>query len=116
MEDKILERMLDNLIEEAGPIAIENMESKQEEVPEVQFSKEHEEKMKKIFAEYRKELEAKNKVEMTQSKREEKASRKTSKSKIRVRRLVALVAVLVLGLGLLTTTNRMERQLLEIFS
>ena len=49
MDEKILERMLNNLIEEAGPIAIQNMEieSSKEDVPDVKFSKKHEEKISK---------------------------------------------------------------------
>lgn len=57
MEEKILNKMLDNLIEEAGPIAINNMvkdDLDNLDVPDVKFSKEHEEKMKQIFAEARK--------------------------------------------------------------
>lgn len=51
MDEKILERMLNNLIEEAGPIAIENMEKEDsyEDVPDVEFSEKHEKKMKEIF-------------------------------------------------------------------
>ena len=57
MEEKILEKMLDNLIQEAGPIAIQNMVKDDVETLEnekIEFSKEHEEKMKKIFAEAKK--------------------------------------------------------------
>ena len=109
MEDKILERMLNNLIEEAGPVAIENMESKQEEAPEVEFSKEHEEKMKKIFAEARKEMEAKSKAENSIVSKSENKVVKTKKNKFGMRKVVVLAATLILILGLMTTSNRMER-------
>lgn len=110
MDDKVLERMLDNLIEEAGPIAIKNMESKEEEIPEVEFSKEHEEKVKKIFADARKELEANSKLKAVEESENVKWNKvKVGKHKFKFKRLVILAATLVLLLGLLTTTNRMER-------
>lgn len=57
MDEKLLERMLNNLIEEAGPIAINNMvkdDLTNLDDPNIEFSKDHEEKMKMIFAEARK--------------------------------------------------------------
>ena len=108
MDDKLLERMLDNLIEEAGPIAIKNMESNPEDVPEVEFSKEHEEKMKKIFAEARKEMDNKRKTKADDTAREvESADNKVHKKKVRTRRFILLAAALILALGLVTTSSRM---------
>ena len=115
MEDKILERMLNNLIEEAGPIAIENMERKQEDAPEVEFSKEHEEKMKKIFAEARKEIESKSKNEKSIINQNEESVTKPKSNKVKIRRLIILAATLVLILGFMTTASRMEREFSEIF-
>lgn len=104
MEEKILEKMLDNLIEEAGPIAIKEMESEQEDVPEVEFSKEHNEKMKKIFAEARKELEAKSKEEAKTAKISDSDMRpsNTGKRSTKFRKIVILAAVLILILGLMS--------------
>lgn len=60
MDEKILEKLLDNMIKKAGIIAIENMESNEEEIPDVEFSKEHNEKMEEIFKKARRlEYEAK---------------------------------------------------------
>lgn len=104
MEEKILEKMLDNLIEEAGPIAIKEMESEQEDVPEVEFSKEHNEKMKKIFAEARKELEAKSKEEAKTAKISDSdmGASNTGKRGAKFRKIVILAAVLILILGLMS--------------
>lgn len=65
MDEKILERMLNNLIEEAGPIAIENMEKEAsfDEIPDIEFSKKHEEKMKEIFELARKKELGNSKIE-----------------------------------------------------
>lgn len=110
MDDKILERMLDNLIEEAGKLAIKEMESKEEEIPEVQFSKEHEEKVKKIFEDARREREAKSKLKAANEVvNVEKVETKKRKTKFNYKRLFILAAVIVTLSGILTTTNRMER-------
>lgn len=104
MEEKILEKMLDNLIEEAGPIAIKEMESEQEDVPEVEFSKEHNEKMKKIFAEARKELEAKSKEKAKADKISDSDAKysNTGKRGVKFRRIFILAATLILILGLMS--------------
>ena len=104
MEEKILEKMLDNLIEEAGPIAIKEMESEQDDVPEVEFSKEHNEKMKKIFAEARKELEAKSKEKAKTAKISDSdmGSSNTGKRGSNFRKIVIIAAVLILVLGLIS--------------
>lgn len=55
MSNKNFEKIFDNLIKEAGIIAIEEMEeeySKQlNSLPKVKFSKRHEKRMKKFFEE-----------------------------------------------------------------
>ena len=108
MDDKLLERMLDNLIEEAGPIAIKNMESNPEDVPEVEFSKEHEEKMMKVFADAKKEMDNKRKTKADETAREdESAEKKVHKKKNKVRKIIILAAALILALGLVTTSSRM---------
>lgn len=116
MDDKLLERMLDNLIEEAGPIAIKNMESNPEDVPEVEFSKEHEEKMKKIFAEARKEMDNQRKIKVDETAREvESADNKVHKRKSKTRKFIILAAALILALGLVTTSSGWRESFMKYF-
>lgn len=110
MDDKVLEKMLNNLIEEAGPIAVNNMESKDEEIPEVQFSKEHEEKMKKIFADARKELEKKSSKESSKVVELKNSETRNRKGSFGVRKLLFVAVLLVLAFGLMTSASRMERK------
>lgn len=94
MKDKLFDAMFDDLIKKAGTAAILEMENERanEEVPEVEFSKEHEEKMKKFFEEYRKQ------------EAEKKAQNEITTKRYKVRKMVALAAatVLVLALGIST--------------
>lgn len=94
MKDKLFDVMFDDLIKKAGTAAILEMEKEcaDEEVPEVEFSKEHEEKMKKFFEEYRKQ------------ESEEKAQNEIITKRHKVRKIVTLAAatVAVLALGIST--------------
>lgn len=94
MKDKLFDVMFDDLIKKAGTAAILEMENERadEEVPEVEFSKEHEEKMKKFFEEYRKQ------------ESEEKAQNEIITKRHKVRKIVTLAAatVAVLALGIST--------------
>lgn len=94
MKDKLFDAMFDDLIKKAGTAAILEMENERanEEVPEVEFSKEHEEKMKKFFEEYRKQ------------EAEKKAQNEITTKRYKVRKMVALAAatVVVLALGIST--------------
>lgn len=106
MKDKLFEVMFDDLIKRAGTAAILEMESEnaEEEEPEVEFSKEHEEKMKKFFEEYRKqEAEAaiQNEINMKHQK---------------VKKTVSLAAatVVVLALGI-TTVGAWKGSLLNSY-
>lgn len=100
MKDNLLDQNFDNLIKAAGTQAILEMEEEcaNEEIPKIQFSKEHEEKMRQFFANYRAQYEAESKVkEEAKEKEREKDIRH-----IKIRKMVALVAatmtVLVLGI------------------
>ncbi len=94
MKDKLFETMFDDLIKRAGTAAILEMEAEcaNEEVPEVKFSKEHEEKMKKFFEEYRLQQE------------EEERSRKVKSRQIGFRRAITLAATITVVLALCITT------------
>lgn len=94
MKDKLFEAMFDDLVKKAGTKAILEMENEcaDEEVPEIEFSKEHEEKMKKFFEEYKAQQEA------------EEAQNKLALQQHKTKKTIALAAatVTVLALGITT--------------
>lgn len=85
MDEKLVDEILNNLISEAGPTAIEELEKEDLEnldKREFEFSKEHEEKMEKFFEEFDKENVKKIKKE------------KHNFSKVSTSRKILLVAVI----------------------
>ena len=94
MDEKLVDEILDNLISEAGPKAIEELEKedlKNLDKKEFEFSKEHEEKMAKLFEEFDKENVKKMKEEVYNSS-------KTSTTKKLL--LVAVITVLILAIAI----------------
>jgi len=53
MENKLFDKLLDQLIKEAIPLYLEEDNKNYQEVEEVKFSEKHNKKMKKIFNEYK---------------------------------------------------------------
>lgn len=91
MDEKLVDEILNNLISEAGPIAIEELEKedlKNLDKKELEFSKEHEEKMAKFFEEFDKE-------NVKNMKKEKSYSSKASTSRKIL--LVAVITVLMLA-------------------
>lgn len=117
MKDNLLDEKFDAIIKEAGIRAILEMEEEcvNEEIPKVEFSKEHEEKMKKFFAEYKAQFEnannANNKVESNLKEAEFKSA-----NRLKPRKMIALIAAIVAILALgITTVGAWKGSLINMY-
>lgn len=117
MKDNLLDEKFDKLIREAGIQAVLEMEEEcaNEEIPKVEFSKEHEEKMKKFFAEYKAQFENANKVETNVESNVKEAEFKSA-NRLKPRKMMSLIAatVAILALGI-TTVGAWKGSLISLY-
>lgn len=121
MKNNLLDEKFDAIIKEAGIRAILEMEeeSANEEIPKVEFSKEHEEKMKKFFAEYRAQFENANNAESNTANKVEnnvKEAEFKRGNRLKPRKMIALIAatVAILALGI-TTVGAWKGSLINLY-
>lgn len=121
MKDNLLDEKFDQLIKEAGIQAILELEEEcaNEEIPKVEFSKEHEEKMKKFFAEYKAQFQNKNnttsKVETNVESNVKEVDFKSA-NRLKPRKMIALAAATVAMLALgITTVGAWKGSLINLY-